>query len=202
MKELIDTLKDLWNDMNTYSISFKETMPFLNLKKYILIIVIYLVLLYFYNGWIFYILLSLFVMYLSILTLTIHAVKHFWILTLKNNDQLSANREYILLALKIVGGDILMHASEDLRSDREVVIKAIQSDPSAFEAISDELKQDRSFMLEVLKIDGEALRFMIDEPTDDRELVLEAIKNDPRAFEFASEALQNDVELKKIVGRI
>ncbi len=228
MKSWISVLKDLWIDMNSGGMSLKETVPFLNLKNYMLGLSIFLVFLYFSNGWVFYIILFLFIIYLLILTLKMHAVKHFWILALDNNDDLNKNREYILLAIKHrEEAEVLMHASKDLRSEKKIVLKAIQSDSSAFKYASDELREDREFMLEVLRIDGEALWFMIDEITDDRELVLEAVKNyggalglvvdslksdreivleavknDPSAFEFASEALQNDVELKKIAGKI
>ena len=81
----------------------------------------------------------------------------------------------VLAALKMdFDGDSFNYASEDLKSNREFVLKAVNIKGSVLEYVSPELKADK-------------------------EVVLIAVKNNERACKFASAGLQSDKEIIDLI---
>ena len=74
-------------------------------------------------------------------------------------------------------GRALKYASDELRSDREVVMSAVSCDAWALEFASDELRNDRK-------------------------VVLVALKNDKKVIEWASNELQNDKWIRGYVSDV
>ena len=64
-------------------------------------------------------------------------------------EELRADKEVVMTAVKQNGYYALEHASEELRGDREVVLAAVKNNGSALEYASEELKKDPEFMKEV-----------------------------------------------------
>ena len=60
-------------------------------------------------------------------------------------------------------GDLLEHASQELRADREVVLAAIKWDSLALRHASQELRADREFMLAAVANNGDALKHASEE---------------------------------------
>ncbi len=89
----------------------------------------------------------------------------------------------------------LMHASEDLRRDREVVLEAVKQDGYALQLSSEELRGDREVVLEAVRQNGFALQCVSGVLREDREVVLEAVKRNGNALQFASEELRGNHEV-------
>ena len=60
------------------------------------------------------------------------------------------NKEFVLEAVKVSGGD-LRFASDELKNDKEVVLQAVRRDGEALEYASYELKNDKEVVLEALQ---------------------------------------------------
>merc|ERR1719492_339713 len=58
--------------------------------------------------------------------------------------------------------DCLMYVREDLRSDRELMLRAVQSDGLALRYASEELREDREVVREAFKHNNMALRYVPD----------------------------------------
>lgn len=93
-------------------------------------------------------------------------------------------------------GDNLKYASEELRADEEVVMEAVKNHGSAaLHYASEELLSDRGFMLEAVKEGGgTAISHAPKELQKDPKFVLEAAKQDWRAIEYVYYKLKKDPE--------
>ena len=79
----------------------------------------------------------------------------------------------------------------ELRNDKEFVLKAVKQDGWTLYHASKELKNDKEFVLEAVKQNGWALYYASKELRNDKEVVLEAVKQNGQAFKYASEELIN-----------
>jgi hypothetical protein len=84
---------------------------------------------------------------------------------------------------------------EELRSDRDVVLAAVQVDGHSLRYASEELKQDRSVVLAAVKESGMALQHAGEEPRKDREVVLSAVGCHSQALRYACAELRGDQEV-------
>lgn len=98
------------------------------------------------------------------------------------SEALKGDKEVVMFAVghKMDGGSVLCHASDALRDDKEVVMEALSKSFSAedFEFASERLRGDKDILLELAALGGSW-----GEP------------GNPIAFKFATEALKNDKEL-------
>ena len=92
----------------------------------------------------------------------------------------------------MLNGHALQYTSDDLRSDREVVIAAVKQNGVALEYASRELLSDRDFMLAAVGQDGATLEYASDELRADREIVIAAVGHCGPALQFAANALRRD----------
>ena len=65
----------------------------------------------------------------------------------------------------------LEYASDELKNDREVVMKAVNQRGCASEYASDELRNDREVVMEAVKQNGCALKYASDEVKSENEKV-------------------------------
>jgi hypothetical protein len=92
---------------------------------------------------------------------------------------------------------ILDKVGDNLKEDKEVVLKVLEKNASEFGHISDVLRSDIDFMRAALRTNG----LILGEPSfpdglkHDCEVVLEAVKSNGYALEFAPRALQDDFEI-------
>ena len=82
------------------------------------------------------------------------------------------------------GALALRYASKKLRSDREVVLAAVNKDGIALEHASRELRSDREVVLAAVKQWGTALRYASKELQADEEVALAAMKDNKSALRF------------------
>ncbi|EFC41905.1 predicted protein [Naegleria gruberi] len=117
-------------------------------------------------------------------------------------DQLFSNdREFIRTLAKLDGNVALYYASEELRNDREIVIKSIQQDPSGFIFASKELQKDREIVKSAVMKNGLCLRFLSAQLRDDREIAELALKSCGLSIQYISERLRNDTEFLQSLGK-
>lgn len=94
-------------------------------------------------------------------------------------------------------GEALQFASDRLKGDKEIVLRAVTKDGSMLKYASTELRQDFDTVLAAVKSNGVALKYGSKALQNDKEVVRVAVENRGEALEFASKALRSD---KEIVG--
>ena len=89
--------------------------------------------------------------------------------------------------------EALYYASDDLRSDRDVVMHAVKHRGRAlFYARGEEIFDDREILFEAIKTFGCAVMCASPRLRADRELVIKAVAQDGCALEYATEELRAD----------
>jgi len=89
--------------------------------------------------------------------------------------------------------------SERLRSDKEIVSKAISNNISLLELASDTLRDNKAFIKELLLKDPTALYYISDELKGNKDLVLPVLKGHPELYSAASPKVQNDPEVLPLI---
>ncbi len=86
--------------------------------------------------------------------------------------------------------------SEELKSDREVVLAEVLQGKSAFYNVPEELRGDKYFVLNVVLHRGLSLKYASEKLKQDDKVVLAAVKQNPWAITIADKICRNN---KKIV---
>ena len=73
----------------------------------------------------------------------------------------------------------LQEATEELKSDREMVMKAVSNNGLALEYATEELKGDREIVMRAVSQDGFALRYASQELKGDKEMMQHALRPRP-----------------------
>lgn len=108
---------------------------------------------------------------------------------------LRSNKELVLAAVQ-QDGRAIRHASPILQGDKAVVVAAAQENPIALRhACYSLLRADRNFMMLAVQLDGLVLKEASPHLQDDVELVTAAVSNNGLAFEFASDRLRGSSEV-------
>mmetsp|Transcript_80415 Transcript_80415/g.167479 ORF Transcript_80415/g.167479 Transcript_80415/m.167479 type:complete len:300 (-) Transcript_80415:210-1109(-) len=71
---------------------------------------------------------------------------------------------------------VLRCASDSLKSNKDVVLRAVRLNPWALQFAGDSIRADREVILEAVKKDGYALRYASKELRNDRDIVLAAVR--------------------------
>ena len=107
------------------------------------------------------------------------------------SDNLKSNKEIVLAAVKS-NGSVFQYVDYSLRSDRMVVLEAIKTYGISIRYASDDIKEDKDIVLEAVKRNGHVLRYINDDLIRDKDVVLEAVKNIGNALQYASLELRGD----------
>lgn len=93
-------------------------------------------------------------------------------------------------------GYLLKYASEELKRNRELVLKACRSDARTIQYASEELREDRDFLLQVIEnSNGLVARYIDEKFRQDDSFMMEAIEVNPTALSGASERIQSNREV-------
>ena len=111
-----------------------------------------------------------------------------------NFDASRTDRNIVLAAVQ-KQGIALKYASEALKADREIVLAAVKNNGYALQYASEDHKADREIVQAAIKIDPCALLCASEALSADREIVLSAVQRGGSALEYASEALRADREI-------
>lgn len=97
-------------------------------------------------------------------------------------------------------GEMLIHAPEAIRADREIVLAALRDVPHVFRYASPELLGDKELAKECVRRNGWMLEHVSATLRADREIVFLAVTAKREAIKFASSELQNDTEILEALG--
>ena len=100
------------------------------------------------------------------------------------------NHRRLMLAAVKRDGRALLHASIDLRADRDVVLAAVESRSCMIKCASPDLRNDRDFVLLAMERNGYALSNVPAEFRADKDVVLFAVAQNGLALQFASDELR------------
>ena len=89
----------------------------------------------------------------------------------------------------------LEHATEELKGNREIVMKAVSHFGFALQFATEELKCDRELVMTAVSRNGWALQCATEELKADREIVMTAVSQNGSALQFATKDLQEDEEM-------
>jgi hypothetical protein len=112
------------------------------------------------------------------------------------SEEIRSNKELVLIAVSKNGNE-LKHASDKLKKDREVVLTAIKTVASFYRNVSIKYA-DKSFLsdFEIARValasSGNSLQYFADKFRKDKEIVSIAVNNLPDALEFADKSLLSD----------
>ena len=91
---------------------------------------------------------------------------------------------------------VLKYASESIRDNTTVALKALAYNPQNFQFVSDRLKNEKKFVLKAISKDWRCIEYVSDELCDDKDIISAALKNDSEeVLGFASTRLQDDYEI-------
>lgn len=110
---------------------------------------------------------------------------------------LRQDREIVLKIANSYDSRAIMFAVDDLKKDRELVLQAIKSDPSAFDFIDSSLKRDKHILSEVLSsiFLSDAIMYVDNKLKNDREFVRNVLSRNGNFYEYISPELKKDREL-------
>ena len=84
---------------------------------------------------------------------------------------------------------------EDLRNNKEVVLKAIETDPTYINFISKELKDDIDIAKKIMEKKPKEFENLSERIKDNKDIALKAVKNDASLYNFVSERLKIDEDI-------
>jgi uncharacterized protein (UPF0262 family) len=113
------------------------------------------------------------------------------------NDNLKNDEDIVLAALKnkkdLKPKIIFREAGEDIKKDKEFVLRIIDNMPDILEYVSDDLKKDKAVVIKAVKQNGMLLEWASDDLQNDKDVVTEAIKQNPLAKIFASNEINESL---------
>jgi len=99
-----------------------------------------------------------------------------------------------------ISRNALKYGDEKLLNNRIFMERMIKSDERNYIYASNRIKEIPEIAAEALSNDGTLLEYAPDSIKDNRAMVKIALKSDLESIKFASKRLQNDIEIKLIVG--
>jgi hypothetical protein len=103
-----------------------------------------------------------------------------------------------------INPDALKYASDALQSDPDFVMHAIKQKDggSAIVHASSEIRNNKEFGLIAVSNDYNALKYLMPDLQKDKEVVIASVKNRNHSFEYAHPILKNDLNFVKEIVRI
>lgn len=115
---------------------------------------------------------------------------------------LLADRTFVAKAIERGGAYVVKHATEEVKSDRQFLLDAIEHDCNVFSYASYSLRSDRTFVLEALQRHPSLFcQCDIGDFDEDRGVVLEAVRMNWEAFQFTKARFRGDREIVLAAAR-
>ncbi len=118
-----------------------------------------------------------------------------WYAWLERASEEDKGDEAFMKKLVVRRGECLRFAPDSLRADRDIVLKAAKSSPSAFLYASDELRNDRKLVKQAVNLNSGVIQHVPDRFRNDKGIGLLAVRKDGGNIVFLSEELQNDIDV-------
>jgi len=139
---------------------------------------------------------GLFILLAALIPLTLWVwISDYYILSFFN-FKLKKDKDYLIYRIK-KKPSLFKFANQKLKGDKDVVLAYLEYSRGyaySLRNVSLTLINDKEVALKAVQSNGQNLYFLPSKFQDDKELVFEAILNDPYALTWASERLQNDRE--------
>jgi len=90
-------------------------------------------------------------------------------------------------------GWILNEAPAEIKDNKDCVISATTTRPSALEEASDRLKADFDTVMACVKLKGYAIKNAHEDLKNNKEIVYEAVKNDSESFRYAGSKIKEEI---------
>lgn len=110
------------------------------------------------------------------------------------SEELRNDKDFVLKAIRR-NEYALRYASERLRDNKDFILEAVKQSGFNLKYASERLKHDKEIILTAVKKNSYALEYAPKRLRDDREFILEAVKNNGLALKYASEELKDDKEV-------
>ena len=101
------------------------------------------------------------------------------------NHKVDENSPNYKFTLELVQNDGLkLEHAGNFRNDKKIAFAAFCQNPDAAKFVGNELKNDREFMLKLVHMDALTVRYLGDSLRQDKELILTAIKGNKEAIHY------------------
>ena len=109
------------------------------------------------------------------------------------SDEMKSNRSVVLASVNKFPLS-LQFASNELRDDEEIVLCAIKGNAQAFKFASERIKNSKEFLIRGLNIQPWLMEFATYEIKNDKKIAIPVLKQNPYVFEKLGEELKHDKE--------
>ena len=110
-------------------------------------------------------------------------------------DELKSDKEILFTVLRGSYFDGFMHASTELRADREVVLEVVKMNGDCLQYVSTEMQHDFEVVMEAVKSHGCALQFASADLRDNFEVCQVAIFSEPTNYKYVGPVMKKNREL-------
>ena len=94
------------------------------------------------------------------------------------------------------------YASDELKNNKDFILKAIKISVLCFKYVSDELKNNKEVALEAIEEYSSNIEYISNELKRDKEIILKAVEKDADNIKYLSDELKNDEEFMKQLKKI
>ena len=99
-----------------------------------------------------------------------------------------------MLQVNEIDGRSLAYASDELKSNKDFILKAAEKSIWALAFATDDIRDDKEFVSKIVEVNSWTLKHASDRLKNDKEIVLKAIENDGWFLAYASDKLRKDRE--------
>jgi hypothetical protein len=121
------------------------------------------------------------------------AVNQFGLSLFYASEELKSDKEVVLAAVK-QNGNALLYASDDIKSDKEVMLEAVIQDENALYFVSDDLKSDKDVVFAAASQDLYAIRHSL-LSKEEKDEIIDEIKNPLTKSAAKAETPKSDATL-------
>ncbi|EFC37839.1 predicted protein [Naegleria gruberi] len=111
------------------------------------------------------------------------------------SEELRSDRELVMHALELGGGNLYEHFGEELKKDKNIILNVLSTNEDVFEHLDPEMRNDKDIVMCAVERDGNLLEHASDALRGDKQVVLRAVTTSAEALEYASDDLRSDLEV-------
>jgi hypothetical protein len=119
------------------------------------------------------------------------AIKKHEYLLIHASEELKNDKDFILTCINN-HDNILKYASNELKNDKCIIFCAVCNQLDSLEYASYELKNDRDFILSCVKKNGNTIKYASEILKNDKEIALAAVQNNGISFRLISKYFKNN----------
>ena len=117
-----------------------------------------------------------------------HAITH-------ASKRLKSDRKFIVEMIKMFGGDVLVHASENLRDNIKIAKLAIKSDLKNIKCLSSRVRSNKKIIIMVIKKDPSNFCDICRTVKNNKYYVMQLVKIQPYIYQYLRLDFKSDLEI-------